>query len=326
MPPLSDTINSMSVPLEVRFQRALNHHKTRLLKWDFDPVKYPFLLQIQERHHEIFERSFGSEPGHVRFYLDFVALAAIQAAACPDPEEPIIFIALSRGLVDALLELSGLFAASGEVRRLVGVPGPPSCGHLADGIFFIGLEFFIAHEMGHCVLGHVTDQALWFEYSELDEGTDKLPQQSGELDADEYAIKVLCRNFLEGETGTTLANLLPPGGTYGDKEVATLLALAISGVFLMQYRSHCLPANLAKAKHPPLVVRHHRAIEVMRAWATRLDTITAAIKGPNYHATLEAARNALPSELKKQWDEQAKRLASPTGQQYLADFKKFRGG
>jgi len=298
----------------VRFHRALYAHKPGWQKWDFDPAAYPLLRQIQDGQGEILAQSFM---GETRFYVDYIELETLEACTFPDPEKAIVFIGLTPRLIDELLSLTAILAASAEVATLVGIPASSSAGDVADALFFLTLQFVIAHEVGHYACGHIVDRALHFEYSgpAVYQPAD-LRRHADELDADEYATLELCRNVLDGDTGPEIVELLPSGGRYGDDQLAALLAISVTAVFLL-HLSQPLPAvGLAKDKHPPLAHRQHRIIEIMQRWLTTHGKSTAAVTGAGHHAIMKAVGNALPAELRPRWDAQVKVLTSPAGRDY----------
>lgn len=306
-------------PFEVRFQRALSELRPDWEKWDFDPAEYPLLRQIQDGQTDIFARSFTF--GGMQFHVDYLKLGTPGAYTFADREETTVFVGLTRVLVEELLELARVLASSEDVRNLIGLPGPPLAdGQFTDILFFLALQFMVGHEAGHYVRGHITDRTLWFESSEpalLVNKAERLRQQAEELEADAYAIHELCRNLIGGDAGTELVAMLPPGGTYCDEQVLTLVAIAVTGVFLAHLKHHRPTVNYATGCHPPPVLRHHRIMDAMRDWATAHGKPATAITGAGHHAIMHAVANAIPADLRPRWNEQVDRLESAAGKQYL---------
>lgn len=306
----------MSADLDVRFHRALYAHKPEWQKWDFDPTTYPLLRQIQDGQGDILAQSFM---GETRFYVDYIEIETLDACTFTDIDEPIVFIGLTRRLVDELLSLTAILAASTEVQALVGIPSSPStAGDLVDTLFFLTMEFVIAHEVGHYVRGHFVDSALHFEYSgPAVYQPVGLWRHADELDADAYAILELCQNVLDGGTGPALVELLPLVAADGTDQLATLLAISVTAVFLLHLSQPRPPVDLAKDKHPPLAYRQHRIIEIMQHWLTTHNKSTAAVTGAGHHAIMQAVASALPAEMRLCWDAQVDVMESPAGTEYL---------
>lgn len=304
----------MSADLDIRFHRALYTHRPEWEKWGFDAAEYPLLRQIQEGQGEVLAQSFL---GETRFYFDFIKLETLDACTFPDPEEPIVFIGLTRYLVDELLSLTAVLAASAEVRTLVGIPASARAGDLADALFFLTLEFVVAHEVGHYVRGHIVDRALHFEYAGPVHQTVDLRRHADELDADAYGILELCRNVLDGDTGSALIEMLPTRGTCGTDQLVALLAISVTAVFLLHLSQPRPEIGLAKDKHPPLAYRQHRIIEIMQHWLTSYSKSPMAITGAGHHAIMQAVGNALPADMRLRWDAQVDVLDSPAGRDYL---------
>jgi len=66
--------------------------------------------------------------GETRFYVDYIELETLDACTFLDPEEAIVFIGLTRRLIDELLRLTAILAASAEAATLVGTPASWSAG------------------------------------------------------------------------------------------------------------------------------------------------------------------------------------------------------
>ncbi len=251
----------MSLPSDVLFHRALFEARPDLQRWEYNPTDFPLLRQVQDARSEIFERSF--DRGSLQPCLDFVTPVpdafgsvpqeAIDAFAFPDPEQMAVFIAMTRVLVGELSALGTILAAAAEIQELVGVPDAGQ-HRLADALFFIGLEFVVGHELGHCGLGHVPDRTIYAEFSGIEkERANLLQRHSHEFDADKYAIGELCHNLLDSECGEALATLLPtsdPAVHY-----LPLIAMALTGVFLLYLQNHSLRIlDPGEQEHPPLVL------------------------------------------------------------------------
>jgi len=284
-------------------------------KWHFDPADYPLLRQIQAGQGEILAQSFM---GETRFYLDYLKLDTLDACTFPDPEEAIVFIGLTRFLVHELLKLTGILAASIEVQTIIGAPASPvGTMDVADALFFLTLQFVIAHEVGHYVCGHVVDRALHFEFSGPAHRPVNLRRHADEVDADAYAILELCRNLLDGDSGSAIVELLPPGGIYGDDQLAALLVISVTAIFLLHLSQPRRDLNLAKDKHPPLAYRYHLVIEIIQHWLKSHDKSAAAVTGEGLHAIIQAVSDALPTDLRPRWNAQIDVMESPAGKAYL---------
>ncbi len=314
----------MPVHLDVRFHRALYHY-AQLDKWDFDPAEYPLLSHIRDGQSALLTKNFTI--GHDQFYVDFINLPTLDVCTFPDPDpqEHLVFIGLTRNLVDELATLADVLSSSPNVQALIGIPSTRSpVPELSGLLFALALQYIVAHEVGHYAHGHIIDKTMRFEYSGSAPSTDgRLQLHADELAADNYAILMLCSNLLDGDTGPALIQLLPSDGVYGNAQLASLPPIAATAVFLLHLTQPRPPVDLTKDKHPPLVFRHHRIIDAMRDWLTTHGKDTSVITGARHHAIMQAVAVALPESLWALWNEQVDLFESPMGQQYFAELDKL---
>ena len=139
-----------------------------------------------------------------------------------------------------------------------------------------------------------------------------------------YAMRELCERMLDGETGGLL-ELLPRNGTYGPDEISSMLVMAATAVFLL-HLTHAQPkVDLSRDKHPPIVLRQHRILDVLHSWLAARGKSIADMTGARRHAIMQAVGSALPDSLWTLWNAQVDLLESATGLQYLEELAKLAG-
>jgi hypothetical protein len=310
----------VSLPPEVLFHRALQMLQQAgqrpLTKWDFDSKTYPLLRQIQDGVNQIFNSHSAGDDGRPH-YLDFVDSDQAQAFAFGDGS--FAYVALSRPLIDELLQTASAMAAAEEVLRLLPDLTRPAVD-LGDVLFFLGLQFVVFHEVGHHICGHVPNGDFWAEFSEVDPlRMRSIEAHINELQADSYAIDTLCENLFEGGTEEVAAHLINCDSASSHEALVTLLAASLGGTFLIRQRDRVPPIDPASGSHPPLVLRHQRAMTRMQQWITAHNS-GLSLAEDRLANVMSAVGVALDkTTLRVSWDRHVDSLDTGSGKAYLAE-------
>ena len=203
----------------------------------------------------------------------------------------------------------------------MGVPTTIQHGEqLDDVLLFIGLQFLVSHEVGHYVEKHYASRTSPTGDPQIDgmvKKAENLRVQADELDADHYAIQALCDNLLDDDGRAMLTALLPPHTMYSAEQLAIMIAIGVSGVFLIHFNWDRPHKEFSASDHPPLALRHTKVIEAINAWMTVHSHKTAVITQAKYDAIMGSVGNGLPTEIRVRWTEQVDQLAAPEGQQHV---------